>query len=58
MNLCLRPDARGHLFYRVRIYRGRKGERRSMSDADYAELIAAAHQQLSTTAWKVATTGT
>ena len=40
--VCLRPDARGHLFYRVRIHRGRKGERRSMSEADYAELIAAA----------------
>jgi hypothetical protein len=44
--VCLRPDARGHLFYRVRIHRGRKGERRSMSEADYAELIAAAHQHL------------
>jgi len=44
--VCLRPDARGHLFYRVRIHHGRKGERRSMSEADYAELIAAAHQQL------------
>ena len=42
------PQARrrGHLFYRVRIHRGRKGERRSMSEADYAGLIAAAHQQL------------
>jgi len=37
--VCLRPDARDHLFYRVRIHRGRKGERRSMSEADYAELI-------------------
>ena len=44
--VCLRPGARGHLFYRVRIHRGRKGERRSMSEADYAGLIAAAHQQL------------
>jgi len=32
--VCLRPDARGHLFYRVRIHHGRKGERRSMSEAD------------------------
>ena len=40
--VCLKPGARGHLFYRVRIHRGRKGERRSMSEADYAELIAAA----------------
>jgi putative transposase len=34
------------LFYRVRVHRGRKGERRSMSEADYAGLITAAHQQL------------
>jgi DDE superfamily endonuclease len=44
--VCLKPGARGHLFYRVRIHRGRKGERRSMSEEDYAELIAAAHTQL------------
>jgi putative transposase len=44
--VCLRPDTRGHLFYRVRIHHGRKGERRSMSEADYAGLIAAAHHQL------------
>ena len=44
--VCLRPGARGHLFYRVRVHRGRKGERRSMSEADYAGLIAAAHQEL------------
>ena len=44
--VCLKAGARGHLFYRVRIHRGRKGERRSMSEADYAGLITAAHQQL------------
>ena len=44
--VCLKPGARGHLFYRVRIHRGRKGERRSMSEEDYAGLITAAHQQL------------
>ena len=44
--VCLKPGSRGHLFYRVRIHRGRKGERRSMSEADYAGLIAAAHQEL------------
>ena len=44
--VCLKPGSRGHLFYRVRIHRGRKGERRSMSEADYAGLIAAAHSQL------------
>ena len=44
--VCLRPDARGRLFYRVRIHPGRTGERRSMSEADYAGLMAAAHHQL------------
>jgi putative transposase len=44
--VCLRPGAQGHLFYRVRVHRGRKGERRSMSEADYADLITAAHQEL------------
>jgi hypothetical protein len=44
--VCLKPGRRGHLFYRVRIHRGRKGERRSMSEADYAGLIAAAHKEL------------
>jgi transposase len=44
--VCLRPGARGRLFYRMRLHRGRKGERRSMSEADYAGLITAAHQQL------------
>ena len=44
--VCLRPGARSHLSYRVRVHRGRKGERRSMSEADYAELVTAAHHQL------------
>ena len=44
--VCLKPGLRGHLFYRVRVHRGRKGERRSMSEADYARLITAAHQDL------------
>jgi putative transposase len=44
--VCLKPDCRGRLFYRIRIHRGRKGERRSMSEADYAGLITAAHHQL------------
>ena len=44
--VCLRPGSRSHLFYRIRIHRGRKGERRSMSEADYAELVTAAHHQL------------
>ena len=43
---CFKPGARDHLYYRVRIHRGRKGERRSMSEADYAGLITAAHHEL------------
>jgi putative transposase len=42
--VCLKPGARAHLFYRIRIHRGRKGERRSMSGEDYAGLITAAHR--------------
>jgi putative transposase len=44
--LCLRPGTPGRLFFRTRIHRGRKGERRSMPEADYAALITAAHRQL------------
>ena len=43
---CYQPGARARLFYRARLHRRRKGERRSMSEADYASLIAAAHNQL------------
>jgi len=43
---CLKPEARSHLSCRMRIHRGRKGERRSMSEADYAGLITAAHHKL------------
>lgn len=44
--VCLRPGTDGRLFYRTRICRRRKGERQSMSEADYAELITAAHRTL------------
>jgi len=30
-------------FHRIRVHTGRKGERRSMSEADYACLVTAAH---------------
>ena len=43
---CYRPGERSRLFYRARVHRGRKGERRSMSEAGYAALVTAAHQQL------------
>ncbi|MBB2745120.1 UNVERIFIED_ORG: hypothetical protein FHR35_004969 [Microbispora rosea subsp. rosea] len=40
------PQARPRLIYRLRTHRGRKGERRGFSEADYAALFDAAHQQL------------
>ena len=43
---CYRPGARSRFFYRVRIHTGRKGERRSLSEADYAGLVTAAHREL------------
>ena len=43
---AFKPGQRGHLFYRIRIHRGRKGERKSLSEEDYARLITAAHHQL------------
>jgi hypothetical protein len=43
---CFQPGARSRFFYRIRVHTGRKGERRSMSEADYANLITAAHTQL------------
>ncbi|MER6549679.1 IS630 family transposase [Streptomyces sp. NPDC001250] len=44
--IAVRPGARMRLIYRVRIHRGRKNERRSLSERDYIGLIDAAHQQL------------
>ena len=43
---CLKAGEPGRFFYRMRVHRRRKGERRSMSEADYAGLIAAAHHHL------------
>jgi putative transposase len=44
--VCVRPGERTRLIYRTRLHRGRKGERRSFAEADYAALLDAAHQQL------------
>ena len=44
--LAYGPGQRPHLFYRLVAHRGRRGERRSLSEADYAALLAAAHHQL------------
>jgi hypothetical protein len=43
---CYQPGARSRFFYRIRVHTGRKGERRSMSEADYAGLVTAARNQL------------
>jgi hypothetical protein len=43
---CLKTGEPGRFLYRIRVHRRRKGERRSMSEADYAELITAAHRTL------------
>jgi hypothetical protein len=44
--VCLRAGQRSRLIYRVLVHRGRKGERRSFAETDYAALLDAAHQQL------------
>jgi putative transposase len=44
--VCVKPGHRGHLFTTVRVHRRRKGQRRSLSEADYAALFTAAHHQL------------
>lgn len=45
---CLKPGEPARFFYRLRVHRGRKGERRSMSEADYAKLVTAARRTLKT----------
>lgn len=44
--LAYRGGYRPHLYYRLVVHRGRRGERRGLSEADYATLLSAAHQQL------------
>jgi transposase len=44
--VCVKPNRRSRLIYRTLIHRGRKGERRSFAETDYAALLDAAHQQL------------
>jgi hypothetical protein len=46
---CFKPGARSRFFYRIHVHHGRQGERRSMSQADYADLVTDAHQQLHAT---------
>jgi DDE superfamily endonuclease len=44
--VCVKSGQRSRLIYRTRTHRGRKGERRSFAESDYAALLDAAHQQL------------
>ncbi len=37
--VCVRPGHRTHLFYRLRVWRGRTGERRSFAWWEYRDLI-------------------
>ena len=43
---CLKPGRPGRFFYRVHVHCRRKGSRASMSEADYAALVTAAHRSL------------
>jgi putative transposase len=44
--VCLRPDQRTRLFYRIHVYRGRKSERKGFTERDHAAAIRSAHHQL------------
>ena len=44
---CCRPGDRPHLYYKLRVYRRRKGEAKGFTRADYRDLILAAHRGLS-----------
>jgi transposase len=43
---CFRPGERPHFFFDLHLYRGRKGEPKSLSWQDYRDLLVRAHQQL------------
>jgi hypothetical protein len=43
---CVKPGRPGRFSCRLRVHRRRKGDRPSMSEADYAHLITAAHHAL------------
>jgi putative transposase len=43
---CMKAGSPGRFSFRLRLHRGRKGERRSMSGKDYAQLVTAAHRTL------------
>ena len=43
---CFRPGGRPHLFYKLHVYRCRKGERKAFTWTGYRDLIIAAHREL------------
>ncbi|MFF0776746.1 transposase [Nonomuraea wenchangensis] len=45
--LAFRDGERPHLFYRLHVYHGRKGEPKAFSWMDYRDLIVATHHHLS-----------
>jgi hypothetical protein len=44
---CYQPGDRPHLFYKLCVYRRRKGEAKGFTWQDYRDLIIAAHRELS-----------
>jgi putative transposase len=44
--VCVKPDERTRLFYRIHVYHGRKHERKGFTEDDYMQALTAAHQQL------------
>ena len=44
--VCVKPDGRTRLFYRIHVYHGRKSERKGFNERDYIRALTAAHHQL------------
>lgn len=44
--VCVKPDGRTRLFYRIHVYHGRQRERKGFTEADYMRALMAAHHQL------------
>jgi hypothetical protein len=43
---CYRPGDQSRLIYRLRLYRGRKGETKAFTWTEYRDLLLATHRQL------------
>ena len=44
--VCCKPGARTRLIHRMRVYHGRKAEKKGFGEVDFARLLDAAHAQL------------